>query len=271
MDDPGMITAWREGKITFAELEALTRAPRALYEAHCRLLDCNPEPWPGEEDLVDELLSPGAREKNRPPSAEPGPISRLKKGGLVSSSTDAVNQALEEVRAYLETLTFIQIDPRLRSKFSRSDIVQETLVEAWLDLERIQALDSEGRKRWLRRMLLNNLRDEIDRYLDNQGRDVGREQSLDAAAAKSSCRIRDILIAEDSSPSDRLLREEEEEQLVEALSKLDVRQRNALILQKYHGWKLAEIAEHLGCTIGAVAGLHAHGLKKLRQYLPDRE
>jgi hypothetical protein len=46
---------------------------------------------------------------------------------------DATTQALEEFRANLETLTLIQIDPRLRSKFGMSDIVQNTLVEAWRD------------------------------------------------------------------------------------------------------------------------------------------
>jgi hypothetical protein len=56
VDDPGLITAWREGKLTYAELEALTRAPRALDEAHCRLLDRKPEPWPREEeDMVTEV------------------------------------------------------------------------------------------------------------------------------------------------------------------------------------------------------------------------
>jgi DNA-directed RNA polymerase specialized sigma24 family protein len=59
--------------------------------------------------------------------------------------------------------------------------------------------------------------------------------------------------------------------LVEGLSHLDVRQREALILQKYHGWTLAQIAEHLCCSVGAVAGLHARGLQKLRHYLPDAE
>jgi hypothetical protein len=55
VEEPGTIAAWREGKVTFAELEAMTRAPRALYEAHCRLLGCALESWPGEEeDLVTE-------------------------------------------------------------------------------------------------------------------------------------------------------------------------------------------------------------------------
>jgi DNA-directed RNA polymerase specialized sigma24 family protein len=56
---------------------------------------------------------------------------------MMPRNTDAVNEAVEEFRDYLETLTFMRIDPRLQSKFGRSDIVQDTLVEAWLDLERI--------------------------------------------------------------------------------------------------------------------------------------
>jgi RNA polymerase sigma-70 factor (subfamily 1) len=188
----------------------------------------------------------------------------------VSSNAAAVNQALEEFRAYLETLTFIQIDPRLRSKFGMSDIVQQTLMEAVPDLERIQALDDAGRKRWLRRMLVNNLLEEIARWRA-RARDPRREQPLEAAAAESSVRLQKWLAAEDTSPSERLARQEEALRLLEALSRLDARQREALVLQKYHGWTLAQIAEHLGCTPGAVAGLHARGLEKLRQLLPDLE
>jgi RNA polymerase sigma-70 factor (ECF subfamily) len=187
----------------------------------------------------------------------------------VPHNTEAVNGALEEFRAYLETLTFIHLDPRLRGKFGLSDVVQDTLVEAWLGVERILALDRADRKRWLRRMLMNNLRDRIDGFL-TKGRDVRREQSLEAAAAASSVWLQKWLAIEDSSPSERLAEHEEALQLLDALSKLDVRQREALILQKYHGWTLAQIAEHLDCTIGAVAGLHAHGLEKLRTYLTDR-
>jgi RNA polymerase sigma-70 factor (ECF subfamily) len=188
----------------------------------------------------------------------------------VPDRSDDVNQTLEEFRAYLETLTFIQIDPRLRSKVGLSDIVQDTLVEAWHDLERIQALDAAGQKRWLRRMLVNNLLEVIDKYRAGR-RDYQLEQPLEAAAAESSCRLHDWLAAEDSSPSDRLMRQEDALRLLEALAKLDPRQREALILQKYHGWTLAQIAEHLNCTSNAVAGLHAHGLKKLRHLLPEME
>jgi RNA polymerase sigma-70 factor (subfamily 1) len=182
----------------------------------------------------------------------------------------SVNQTLEEFRAYLETLTFIQIDPRLRSKFSMSDIIQNTLLEAWRDLERIETLDTEGRKRWLRKMLVNNLLEQIS-YWRRQVRDAHRERELETAATESWCRLQKWQAAEDSSPSNQAARQEEALRLLEALSKLEMREREALILQKYHGWTLAQIAEHLNCTRGAVAGLHARGLKHLRRLLPELE
>lgn len=188
----------------------------------------------------------------------------------MNRANDAVNQVLEEVRAYLETLTFIQIDPRLRSKFGLSDIIQNTLLEAYRDLDGILKLDDAGRKRWLRRMLVNNLLEEIDRWRTGR-RDVRLEQSLEAALNESSCRMQDWLAAEDSAPGERLERQEEKLQLLEALSKLDPRQREALILQHFHHWTLAQIAEHLGRTTGAVAGLHARALKALSKHLPSLE
>jgi RNA polymerase sigma-70 factor (ECF subfamily) len=178
------------------------------------------------------------------------------------------NQDLEELCAYLETLTFIQIDPRLRSKFGLSDVVQNTLVEAWRDLARIQALDATGRKRWLRRMLVNNLLQEIDKWR-SRGRDCRLEQPLRAAADESSCRLQNWLAADDTSPSEQLANQDDALRLLEALAKLDPRQREALILQKYHGCTLAQIAQHMECTTGAVAGLHARGLQALRKLLPD--
>jgi RNA polymerase sigma-70 factor (ECF subfamily) len=180
------------------------------------------------------------------------------------------NQVLQEFRAYLETLTFIHIDPQLRGEFSMSDIIQKTLLEAWRDLQRIELLDAEGRNHWLRKMLVNNLIEEIERAKAKK-RDFRLTQSLDAALEESSCRLQNWLAIEDTTPGERMVKQEDALRLLEALSKLPLRQREALILQRYHGLKLSQIAEHLGCTTGAVAGLHAHGLKKLRKLLPEME
>jgi RNA polymerase sigma factor (sigma-70 family) len=178
-----------------------------------------------------------------------------------------LNDLLEGFCAYLETLTFIHVDPRVRGEISMSDIIQVTLMEASREWEALQSLDSDICKRKLRKMFVNNLLDQID-CVRTQKRGWGHKESLDAALQESSWRLlKDVLAVEETPPLERVVKEGERLRLLEALSKLDPRQREALILQKYHGLTLAEIAEHLGCTIGAVAGLQARGLEKLRKRL----
>jgi RNA polymerase sigma-70 factor (subfamily 1) len=191
-------------------------------------------------------------------------------GDAMADSHDTNRQLLEEFRSHLETLAWIHVDPRVRTTFGMSDIIQDTLLEAWLDLDRIAALDVAARKRRLRQMLMHNLLDALHRWRAGQ-RDVRLEKSLETAAEASSCRLRESLTVEATSSGERLAAQEEALRLLEALARLNRRQREALVLQKYHGWTLAQIAGHLGCTVGAVAGLHARGLKKLRQHLKREE
>jgi RNA polymerase sigma-70 factor (subfamily 1) len=182
--------------------------------------------------------------------------------------------SLEEVlggyKEYLETLASLQISPRLRSKFGASDIIQKTLTEALGEADRLRTLDEQACRARLRRMLLNNLRDEIDRWR-SQGRDVDRETPLLAEAEQSSCRVGEWLAGEEQSPLEQAVQQEQRLRLLDALARLPPVQRDAIVLQRMHGWKLHEVAEHLGISVGAVAGHQARGLQTLRTLLPEME
>jgi RNA polymerase sigma-70 factor (ECF subfamily) len=181
---------------------------------------------------------------------------------------ESTDHVLERYRAYLECLTYVRVDPRLWRRFGWSDVVNHTLLEAYRDLEKLQHLDEADRNRRLRRMLLNNLLDRIEHERAAM-RDYRREASLDEALTGSSCNLKQWLAEDNDGPGARTDAAERGARLAEALSQLPQREREALILQKYHGWGLARIAEHLGCTTGAVAGLHARGLKRLRRLLAE--
>jgi RNA polymerase sigma-70 factor (ECF subfamily) len=174
----------------------------------------------------------------------------------------AADRNLERYQAYLQCLTYIQIDPRLWQRFGWSDIVNHTLLEAHREMHLLEALDEADRNRRLRRMLLNNLLERIERE-QAKLRDYRREEPISEALAGSSCSLQEGLVDERDEAIERGVR------LAEALAQLPEREREALILQKYHGLTLAQIAEHLNCTPGTVAGLHARGLKRLRQLLSD--
>ena len=183
---------------------------------------------------------------------------------------ESTDHVLERYRAYLNCLTYIQVDPRLWRRFGWSDVVNHTLLEAYRDLAKLQVLDEAGRNRRLRRMLLHNLLERIE-HERAEMRDYRREASLDEALTGSSCNLQKWLAEDAAGPEGPSDAAERGALLADALSQLPGREREALILQKYHGWSLAQIAEHLGCTTGAVAGLHARGLKRLRQLLTEAD
>jgi RNA polymerase sigma-70 factor (ECF subfamily) len=129
------------------------------------------------------------------------------------------------------------------------------------------ALPAEARAAWLRRALANNLADELRRRAAGK-RDAARQRSLEAELDQSSARLGEFLAADQSSPSAHAQREEQAVALARALAALPEAQREAIVLQHWHGWPLAQIAEHLGRTRAAVAGLIKRGLQALRESLP---
>jgi RNA polymerase sigma-70 factor (ECF subfamily) len=183
---------------------------------------------------------------------------------------DSGSVTLERFRRYLEVLAQVQIDPRLRGKVDPSGVVQQTLLEAYQTLAQTADWGEEQRLAWLRRILANNLTDEI-RKLTTQGRDVHRECSLDDALEQSSVRLEGWLAAEQSSPSLHVQRHEQALRLADALAQLPEAQREALILQHWHNWPLAEIGRHLGRSPAAVAGLLHRGLQRLRSLLEEKD
>lgn len=177
---------------------------------------------------------------------------------------------LERYRDYLALLARMQVDPRLQGKIDVSGVVQQTLLEAHQALPQFQQEGGDRRAAWLRRILANNLADEV-RKLHTGKRDLGRERSLEAALDASSSRIEAWLIAEQSSPSQQAERNEQLAQLAEALAKLPDAQREALVLHHWHDWTLTQVAEQMGRTPAAVAGLLKRGLQQLRELLHEKE
>jgi RNA polymerase sigma-70 factor (ECF subfamily) len=174
----------------------------------------------------------------------------------------------EDFREYLGLLGRVQLGPRLRGKLDLSGVVQQTLLEAYQGWERARTWSEAQKATWLRRLFTNNLTDAI-RKLGTAARDVSREQSLEAALDQSSCRLEALLAADQSSPSQQAGRGEQAVRLAQALAQLPQAQREALVLQHWHGWSLAQIGAHLDRSPAAVAGLLHRGLKQLRKHLKE--
>jgi RNA polymerase sigma-70 factor (ECF subfamily) len=177
---------------------------------------------------------------------------------------------LERFRHYLSLLARLQVEPRLRGRVDLSGVVQQALLEAHQGRARFRGSNDAQTAAWLRKILLNNLADELRKH-GAQKRDVALERSLDAALEESSARLEAWLVAEQSSPSQGAIRHEQAIRLAEALAELPDNQRWAVELHHLRGRSLAEIADELQTTKAAVAGLLHRGLKALRRRLGEDE
>jgi RNA polymerase sigma-70 factor (ECF subfamily) len=166
-------------------------------------------------------------------------------------------------RAYLQLLATMHMDQRLRSKMDPSDIVQQTLLQAHQAIDGFRGEGDAQKAAWLRQILTRNIT-HAARDLHRAKRDIRREQSLQQAVDASSARLEALLASAMSSPSQKVMRNEQIERMNVALQELPPAQRQAIQLHYFEQMKLAEVAERMGRSRAAVAGLLKRGLKGLR-------
>jgi RNA polymerase sigma-70 factor, ECF subfamily len=183
----------------------------------------------------------------------------------MANQPEALLQRIEDYRDYLHLLARLQLDPRLRGKLDPSDVVQQTLAKAHQNRDQFRGSTAAEQAAWLRRILANNLIDAARKYQ----REVAVEVAIEQAVHDSSARLDAWLAAEQSSPSERVSREEQLLRLAAALARLSDDQRIVIELHHLKQDTVADIARRLDKTEAAIAGLLRRGLKKLRQLLQE--
>jgi RNA polymerase sigma-70 factor (ECF subfamily) len=186
----------------------------------------------------------------------------------VSEPSEARDQVVERYRPYLRLLVRVLVRPRLRDEVDDSGLVNQTIAEVLRDWDRFQGWNEQQGEAWLSRCLGNNVKDRL-RHLYADCRDVRRKASLQAALDESSARLDRWLQADQTPPAVQAQRREQGARVAAALEQLREDEKEALILQCWHGWTLAEVAAQLGRSPGAVAGLVHRGIKKLKTLLSD--
>ncbi len=174
----------------------------------------------------------------------------------------------EHYRDYLCLVAKMSLDPRLQGKIDSSDLVQETLLQAYEAGDRFQWQGEAQQATFLRQILANRMTDAVRRF-STGARNFRLERSLDATIEQSASRLEIWLAADQSAPSAQASRNESVLRLATALAKLPEDQRKAVELKHLHGESLKGIADLMGRSTTAVAGLLRRGLDKLRTDLTE--
>ncbi len=186
----------------------------------------------------------------------------------MSHAEELNGSRLERFRDYLRMLARLQLDPRLQAKLDPSDLVQQTLLEAYQVVEQMRGRSDAEVAGWLRQILAHNLADAVRKY-GTGARDVNLERSLEVAVEQCSSRLEAWISGEQSTPEQQAQRQELLLRLAQALAQLPEDQRIAVDLKHLQGLSVEEISERLGRSGAAVAGLLRRGLARLRELLHE--
>jgi RNA polymerase sigma-70 factor (ECF subfamily) len=162
---------------------------------------------------------------------------------------------VENARDHLRLLARLMWRPGALRELDLSDVVQQTLLKAHKNGHQYRGGTEAEWRGWLRTILLNELR---------QAAKGNRAflRSLD-----ESSRALEEVAGEQTSPSQRVVRAEQLEQLAAALSKLPDHERTAVELKHLHSCTMEVISQHLGRTKQATAGVLKRGMRRLREIL----
>lgn len=177
-------------------------------------------------------------------------------------------ESLHRYEPYVAMLARVHARKAYQAKIGHSDVVQTVMMQAVAGADGFRGTTEAELRGWLRKILAHHLC-HLDRDLHRDKRDIRREQSMQQKLAKSSMNLEQMLAGQFTSPSSAAIAGERIVRIADAIERLPDAQRHAVRLHHLEGMKLSEVAEAIGKTTGAVAGLLHRGMKTLRDQLDD--
>lgn len=187
---------------------------------------------------------------------------------------ESLGALLQLYRNYLQLLARTQVDMQLQGRASPSDVVQETVLDAFRDFGKFRGTSEAELLAWLRRILVNNVLQVIKKHMLAEKRDVRREIPLNgrlAALEQSASVVDAALVSCVSSPSARLQRRERAALLADLLAQLPAQYRDVVVLRELEQLEFDEVALRMNRSPAAVRKLWLRALSRLHELLEREE
>jgi RNA polymerase sigma-70 factor (ECF subfamily) len=158
-------------------------------------------------------------------------------------ASDALADLLERYREYLLLIANAEVPDNLRAKLGASDLVQQSVAEAWQSFDRFEGTNEFELRGWLRSILLNNLRDANRKFCGTAKRNASLEFPL-TREARDQPWFQSI-VAADPSPSQTAVASEELTLLWAAVDRLPSHYAQVIRLRNLEYLTFAETAERM--------------------------
>jgi RNA polymerase sigma-70 factor (ECF subfamily) len=177
-----------------------------------------------------------------------------------SGDRDALGRLFEGYRAYLLIIANRELDDDVRTKFGASDVVQDTLCEAHGKFDHFRGESESDLRAWLRRALLNNLRDGTRLFARSSKRSVAVEVPIEGG-------ITEALVDSQLTPMTSLEAREDVVRLEAAMRSLCDDHRQVIDLRYRQDLAFAEIGRRMERSEDAARMLLFRAVERLQQIL----
>jgi RNA polymerase sigma-70 factor, ECF subfamily len=181
----------------------------------------------------------------------------------------ALDRLFGMCRNYLGLMARTQVEGRIRSRVDPSDLVQQTLLEAYRAFPRFHGATEGEWLAWLKQILNHNAADFV-RYHQTGKRQAKKEVHLvnpaDSSAPDGMGNLADSI----ETPSQELMRKERELQIADAIAQLAPDYQEVIILRNLHRLPFDEVAQRMDRSRPAAQMLWMRAIQKLQEVLGER-
>lgn len=189
-------------------------------------------------------------------------LNKLKTGG-----DEAVAELFSEFQPRLERMVEFRLDRRLRGRVDSLDIIQEAYIEIARRISDYTSNPTVAFYVWVRQITWQTLVSVHRRHL-GQKRHPSMEVRLNQKSPnETTFSIAEALIGQLTSPSGAARRQEDYDQLRDALSKMDDTDREVLALRHFEQLGNNEVADVLGIGRTAASNRYVRAIKRLGDVL----
>jgi RNA polymerase sigma-70 factor (ECF subfamily) len=178
----------------------------------------------------------------------------------------ARDELFARCRSYINLVARTQVESWMRTKVDASDLVQQTMLEAYRGFPQFDGGTEGEWLAWLRKILSHNTHDFIRRMRTEKR---GGAKEIPLQAGDDSEGFFHDPPSPDESPSQMLTGREREIALAQAIERLPTDYQEVILLRNLQKLPFDEVAERMGRTRGATQMLWSRAIQKLADEMGD--